>query len=73
MYLIITSDNTLKLFRDTRHYKTILFIGNERVDSILFMNNTCIDGFPLLQIAEYASASLRINDVIKIMKSLLHC
>ena len=52
-----------------------MFIGDERVDSILFMNfkYTCIDDFPLLQTIWYEIASPRINDETKIKKSLLHC
>lgn len=45
MYLNITSDNTLELVWDT--IKTLLnklmFIGDEIVDSILFVNYACID------------------------------
>lgn len=45
-------------------------VGEAKLDSILFMNYTCIGEFPLLQTAGYASKSPRIDDdETKIMKS----
>lgn len=49
----------------------MLSIFDKRVDSILFINNTCIDdnNFPLLLPIGYTSAAPRINELLKIMKS----
>lgn len=49
----------------------MLLILDKRVDSILFINNTCIDdyNFPLLWPFGYTSAAPRFIDQPKIMKS----
>lgn len=52
----------------------MLLIGDKRVNSILFMNSTCIDvyNFPLILTFGYTSKVSRINDEIKI-KRLPYC